>query len=172
VSSLFSVNLYDSFLGRTEYFVLNFVFLLFSVLFYFVIVNGLHNPQRWRGVFDTMLIVGGAGSTLFILKTLFGLNLPFVGYAWNVVDSLNSSFGLWMVVIFILAAGSLIKKNIGVSRALFYFFIMILAAVPLLVMGFAFLWWCCCLVLFYFYYWGLVFCKMPGWVGFRFCLRC
>lgn len=141
VSSLFSVNLYDSFLGRTEYFVLNFVFLLFSVLFYFTIVNGLHSPQRWRGVFDAILIVGGAASTLFILKTLFGLNLPFVGYAWNVVDSMNSSFGLWMVIIFILAAGSLIKKNIGVSRALFYFFIMISAAVPLLVMGFAFLWW-------------------------------
>src|SRR3989338_4206403 len=52
VSSLFSVNLYDSFLGRSENFVLNFVFLFFSVLFYFVIVNTLHNPERWRGVFD------------------------------------------------------------------------------------------------------------------------
>ncbi len=141
VSSLFSVNLYDSFLGRSEYFILNFVFLLFSVLFYFVIVNTLHNPERWRGVLDTILLVGGAASTLFILKTLFGLNLPFIGHVWNVVDSINSSFGLWMIIIFILAAGSLIKKNIGVSRALFYFFIMILAAIPLLVMGFAFLWW-------------------------------
>ncbi|TSC84216.1 MAG: SLEI family protein [Parcubacteria group bacterium Gr01-1014_13] len=141
VSALFSVNLYDSFLGRGEYFILNFVFLFFLVLFYFVIVNTLHNPERWRGVFDTVLLVGGAASTLFILKTLFGLNLPFVGFAWNVVDSVNSSFSLWMIIIFILSAGSLIKKNIGVSRALFYFFIMILAAVPLLVMGYAFLWW-------------------------------
>jgi len=139
-SALFSVNLYDSFLGRGEYFILNFVFLLFSVLFYFLLVNTLHNPERWRGVFDTVLIVGGAASTLFILKTLFGLNLPLVGTVWNVVDNANSSFGLWMVIIFILAAGSLIKKNIGVSRALFYFFIMILSAVPLLVMGYAFLW--------------------------------
>ena len=141
VSSLFSVNLYDSFLGRNEYFVLNFVFLLFSVLFYFVIVNTLHSPERWRGVFDSILLIGGLASALFILKALFGLALPFVGSVWNVVDSTNSSFGLWMIIIFILSAGSLIKKNIGVSRALFYFFIMILAAVPLLVMGFAFLWW-------------------------------
>lgn len=140
-SSLFSVNLYDSFLGRNENFILSFIFLLFSVLFYFFIVNTLHNPQRWRGVLDTILVVGGAAATLFILKTLFGLNLPLIGYALNIVDSVNSSFGLWMIIIFILAAGSLIKKNIGVSRALFYFFIMILAAVPLLVMGFAFLWW-------------------------------
>src|SRR3989344_4352845 len=123
VSSLFSVNLYDSFLGRNENFVLNFVFLFFSVLFYFVIVNALYNPERWRGVFDTVLLMGGAASTLFILKVLFGLNLPFIGFPWNVVDSINSAFGLWMIVIFILAAGSLIKKNIGVSRALFYFFI-------------------------------------------------
>jgi len=141
VSSLFSVNLYDSFLGRSEYFVLNFVFLLFLVLFYFVIVNTLHNPQRWRGVLDTVLLVGGAASALFILKTLFGLNLPLIGDVWNVVDGTNSSFGLLTVIIFILAAGSLIKKNIGVSRALFYFFIMILAAIPLLIMGFGFLWW-------------------------------
>ena len=141
VSSLFSVNLYDSFLGRNEYFVLNFVFLLFSVLFYFLIVNTLDTPQRWRGVFDAILLAGGAASTLFILKVLFKLNLPLVGSVLNVVDGTNSSFGLWTIIIFILAAGSLMKKNIGVGRALFYFFIMILSAVPLLVMGFGFLWW-------------------------------
>ena len=141
VSSLFSVNLYDSFLGRNEYFVLNFVFLLFLVLFYFALVNTLHNPQRWRGIFDTVLVVGGLVATLFILKTLFSVNLPFIGYAWNVVESANSSFGLWMIIIFILSAGSLIKNNIGVGRALFYFFIMILAVVSLLAMGFAFFWW-------------------------------
>lgn len=141
VSSLFSSNLYDSFLGRSEYFILNFVFLLFLVLFYFVIINALHTPERWRGVFDAVLIVGGVAAILFILKTLFGLNLPLVGNVWNVVDSTNSSFGLWMMPIFILSAGSLIKKSIGVGRALFYFFIMILSLVPLLIMGFAFFWW-------------------------------
>ncbi|MEK7131626.1 MAG: tetratricopeptide repeat protein, partial [Patescibacteria group bacterium] len=141
VSSLFSVNLYDSFLGRNEYFVLNFVFLLFLVLFYFALVNTLHNPQRWRGIFDTILVVGGLASALFILKTLFGLDLPLIGQVWNVVDSANSSFGLWMIIIFILSAGSLIKNNLSVSRALFYFFIMMLALVPLLIMGFGFFWW-------------------------------
>lgn len=141
ISSFFSVNLYDSFIGRSEYFVFNFVFLLFLVLFYFAIVNTLHNPQRWRGVFDAILLVGGASAVFFILKTLFGLQLPLVGSVWNVIDNSNSSFGLWLIVIFILSAGSLIKKDIGVGRALFYFFIMILAVVPLLVMGFSFFWW-------------------------------
>lgn len=141
MSSLFSVNLFDSFLGRTENFVLNFTFLTFLVLFYFVLVNALHNPERWRGMFDTILAVGGAASVLFILKTLFGLNLPMVGQVWNVVDNSNSTLGLWLIVIFILSAGSLMKNNIGVGRALFYFFIMILTIIPLLVMGFAFFWW-------------------------------
>ncbi len=141
ISSLFSVNIYDSFLGRGEYFVLNFVFLLFLVLFYFTLVNTIHNPQRWRGIFDAILVVGGLASVLFILKTLFGLNFPFIGYAWNVVETANSSFGLWLIIIFVLSAGSLIKNNLSVSRALFYFFIMILALVPLLVMGFGYFWW-------------------------------
>ncbi len=141
VSSLFSANLYDSFLGRSETFVMSFVFLLFLVLFYFLVVNTIHNPQRWRMVFDTVLVVGGVASAVFILKTLFNFSLPVVGSVWNVVDSSNSTFGLWMIIIFILSAGSLIKNNLSVAKALFYFFIMILSVVPLLVIGFGFFWW-------------------------------
>ena len=141
ISALFSTNLYDSFLGRSEYFALNFIFLAFCVLFYFVLVNFLHTPERWRGVFDTVLTVGGVASILFILKTAFNLSLPWVGSVWNVVDGINSSLGLWLMPVFILSAGSLIKRDISVGRALFYFFIMILALVPLLMMGFSLFWW-------------------------------
>lgn len=141
VSALFSSNLYDSFLGRSEYFVLNFIFLVFCVLFYFVLVNLLHTPERWRGVFDAILVTGGAASILFILKTAFNLSLPWVGSVWNVVDGTNSSLGLWLMPVFMLAAGSLIKKDISVGRALWYFFIMMLALVPLLMMGFSLFWW-------------------------------
>lgn len=141
ISSLFSNNLYDSFLGRGEYFVINFVFLLFSVIFYYIFINSINSPERWRSIMDIVLGVGGFTSVLFILKVIFGLNLPWVGSVWNVVDGTNSGFGLWLIVIFILSAGLLIKKNIGVGRALFYFFVMILAFVPLLAMGFKVLWW-------------------------------
>jgi len=140
-SSLFSSNLYDSFLGRSEYFVLNFVLFLFLALFYFLVINTVNTPERWRGIIDTLLVIGGVSSVLFILKAIFKLSLPLVGSVWNVVDGTNSAFGLWLVVIFILAAGLLIKRNLGVGRALFYFFIMILTVVPLLVMGFKVLWW-------------------------------
>lgn len=90
---------------------------------------------------DIILGVGGLSSILFILKVIFSLNLPWVGSVFNVVESTNSGFGLWLIVIFILSAGLLIKRNIGVGRALFYFFIMMLAFVPLLIMGFKVLWW-------------------------------
>ncbi|MBI2038144.1 MAG: tetratricopeptide repeat protein [Candidatus Magasanikbacteria bacterium] len=141
VSSLFSASIYDSFLGRTEYFVFNFSFFVFLVLFYFILVNLLHTPDRWRGVLDAILGVGGFASILFILKTAFGLDLPFINQFWNTVDGINSSFGLWIMPVFIIAAGSLIKKNVEVGRALFYFFVMILCLGVLLIMGFGFFWW-------------------------------
>ncbi len=141
VSSFFSANVYDSFLGRTEYFVFNFVFLLFLVLFYFVIINSVNTPERWRGALDVALVSGGLVSLLFILKTTFGINLPFFSQTWNTVDGINSSFGLWVMPLFVIAAGSLIKKNITIIRALFYFFIMLLSLGVLLVMGFAYFWW-------------------------------
>ncbi len=140
-SSLFSVNLYDSFLGRTEHFVLNFVFLLSLVIFYFILVSSLNSPQRWRWTLDAILVTGGIVSLLFILKMVFNLDLSFFGQGWNTVDGINSSFGLWVMPVFIIAAGSLIKQNVEVGRALFYFFVMILTLSVLLILGFAFFWW-------------------------------
>lgn len=141
VSSLFSASVYDSFLGRSEYFVLNFTFLFFLVLFYFVLINTLFTPERWRGVLDTILTTGLFVSILFILKTALGFSVPFMDRAWNFIDGTNSSFGLWLVPVFIIAAGSLIKKNIPSTRAIFYFMVMVAAFVSLLVMGFQFIWW-------------------------------
>lgn len=141
ISSLFSVNIYDSFLGRSEYFVFNFVFLFFLVLFYFVLINVLYTPERWRGVIDTMLAIGGVVSFLFILKTIFDVDANFLKDIWNVVDGTNSSFGLWIIPVFIVSAGSLIKKNTTIGRAMFYLLVMILSAETLLIMGFGFFWW-------------------------------
>ena len=141
VSSLFSLARYDSFLGRGETFVFNFVFLFFLVVFYLFLVNFLNTPERWRGVLDTILIGGGVASALFILKVVFKFNLPLIGQALNTVDSANSVFGLWMIPVFIISAGSLIKKNLPLARNIFYFVIMVLSLAVLLVMGFGFLWW-------------------------------
>ena len=58
ISSIFSTNIYDSFFGRNEYFVLNFIFLLFSVLFYFLLTNFLRTPLRWRWINNAVVLIG------------------------------------------------------------------------------------------------------------------
>lgn len=141
LSSLFSNSLYNSFLGRNEYFLLNFVFLLFAILFYFILINSIDSYQRWRTVIDVWLSVGGLTAILFILKTVFSFDLPWVGAVWNVVDGSNTAFGLWMIVIMMLSAGQLMKKGLNISQALFYFFILILSIIPLLAISFKVLWW-------------------------------
>ncbi len=141
VSSLFSLAKNDSFLGRNETFVLSFVFLFFLVVFYFFLVNFLQTPERWRGVLDMLLVTGGFASALFILKTIFKFDTLIFGQALNTVDSTSSAFGLWLIPIFVIAAGSLIKKNISLSRNIFYITSMLLSLGALLVVGFGFFWW-------------------------------
>lgn len=141
ISSLFSLARYDSFLGRSEVFVFNFVFLFFLVIFYLFLVNFLNTPERWRGVLDMILIGGGLASVLFIFKVVLKINLPLVGQALNTVDSASSAFGLWIMPVFIISAGSLIKKNLSFVRHIFYFVTMIASFGSLLVIGFGFFWW-------------------------------
>jgi len=172
LSSLFSSNLYISFLGRNDHFLLNFVFIFFLVLSYFVFVNTIKKSEQWKGVLDTILGVGAIISVLFILKVLLKFNLPLFGSVWNTVDGANGVFGLWMVVIFILSAGLLIGKNISVGRALFYFFVLILSFIPLLVIGFKFLWWVVLISLILLLLLGVSFIKQArvGWLTVLFTL--
>lgn len=144
VSSFFSVNLYDSFFGRGEYFVLNFIFLLSLALFYWLLTNYLNKVNLWVWIKDVLLLVGGTTATLFCSKIFFNYDLLsslFGITTWNVVDKINSTFGLWLVIIFVLAAGQLIKKNTLVGRALFYFFVALVSLMAVVSMGFPVLWW-------------------------------
>lgn len=143
LSSIFSTNVYDSFFGRTEFFVLNFIFLAFLSLFYFLIVNVADTPARWRGVVDALVISGGVSALLFILKSVFSFDvLSKLGVSvWNTIDQINSPFGLFMIVIFMLSAGQLLKKNLNVGRSLAYFFVVILTFTCLTLLSFKMLWW-------------------------------
>ncbi len=141
LSSLFSKNLYNSFLGRNEYFLINFVFLAFLALFYFVITNTVVNKNRWSMVVDSILAVGGAGAILFLIKHVFNYSLPYFGTVWNTFDGSNIGFGVWLAVIAVLAAGYLLKKNIGLVQSLFYGAVLILSLVCILVIGFKAVLW-------------------------------
>ena len=143
VSSIFSSNMYDSFFGRPEYFALNFILLFFLAVFYFLINNVLTTPARWRGLMDVVILVGGVTGLLFVLRAIFHLDiLGKLGFpVWNTIEQINSPFGIWMIIIFVLSAGQLIKKNITVGRSLTYFFISLLGFVSLILLSFNVLWW-------------------------------
>lgn len=143
LSSIFSVSLYDSFFGRNEFFVLNFIFLLFLALFYFLIVNFVSTPTRWKVMMDTVIGAGALSALMFILKMVFKFDV--LGYifapAWNAFDKLNSLFGLWLIIVFVLAAGQLIKRSLTVGRSLAYFFTALLSLSCLVLLSFNILWW-------------------------------
>jgi len=75
LSSALSVNFYYSFLGKGEYFILNFVFLFFLASFYFLIINVINTPKRWQGVVDALILTGGITGLLFFVQTVFGFSL-------------------------------------------------------------------------------------------------
>ena len=143
LSSALSSNFYYSFLGRGEYFVINFLFLLFLGILYFLAISVVNTPARWEGVCDALILSGGITGLLFFVQTVFGLDIIkyWIGSAWNTVSQLNQAFGLWMVFIFVLSAGQLIKKELTTGRSLFYFLITILSFTVLALLGFSNLWW-------------------------------
>lgn len=144
VTAVFSVNIYDSFWGRSEYFVFNFIFLFFSVLYYFLLVNQINSRVRWQWVLNFLLLAGGISVSLFLFKSFFNpswLDSWWGISTWNPIDSSNSVFGLWVVVIFVLSAGRLIKKDLSISFFVFNFLIALLSLIGIIFLGFSFLWW-------------------------------
>jgi len=144
VTSIFSVSVYDSFWGRGEYFVLNFVFLLFSILYYFLLVNHIDTRARWQLVLNSLVLIGGVTVLLFIIRSAFNpawLTALVGANIWNTIDYANSVFGLWIVAIFILSAGRLIKKDLSAGSSVFNFLVAIISLTGIALLGFGFLWW-------------------------------
>ena len=144
LSTVFSANMGHSFFGRNQYFILSFAFLFFLAVFYIMIVNLVKSNKGWRGVLDILVLVGGITGFIFILRMIFGVDLLgslFGTQVWNTIDGINSIFGLWMVVIFVLSAGQIIRSSLDVGRTLVNFLIMIISFVVLVLLSFNVLWW-------------------------------
>jgi tetratricopeptide (TPR) repeat protein len=142
-SSIFSVNHYDSFLGRNEYFVFNYFYLIFLAIFYFLITNFINTRSRWSGLVDALVYTGGFTSVLFVVKSVFKLDLlgMVIPGALNTIDKINTPLGVWMVVIFILSAGFLLKRSLPIGKSLVYFFVTLVSFVSLILLSFNILWW-------------------------------
>jgi tetratricopeptide (TPR) repeat protein len=142
-SSIFSLNNYDSFLGRSEYFILNYVFLVFLAVFYFLITNFIYTKSRWAGLLDALVFTGGFTGLLFVLKSVFKLDVLswFFPGAINTIDLVNTPFGIWLIIILMISAGVLLKKNLSVGKSIAYFSVAILTLVCLILLSFKLLWW-------------------------------
>ncbi|MDO8499096.1 MAG: tetratricopeptide repeat protein [bacterium] len=142
-SAVFSGNRLDSFLGRNEYFTLSWLFLFFLVTAYWLVVNQVKTVTRFELVFNAITLVGGFSALIFILKIVFHFDLLGLMQVnvWNTTDKLNGPFGVWLIIIFLLTAGQLIRKNISISSALYNFFIAVLAFSCLYLLSFNILWW-------------------------------
>ncbi len=143
LSAVFSGSVYDSFFGRNDSFVLNFSILGILILFFFLTINQVGTLRRWLSVNDIVLTVGGCTALLFILKIVFHIDLlsRLGGSIWNTVDITNTNFGIWLIAIFLLAAGRLIKRDRLSGRSLGYFFVALLSYTSLILLGFQLLWW-------------------------------
>lgn len=142
-SAIFSVTRTDSFLGRNDYFAFHFILLFFLALFCALIVQHVNTADRWRRSIDALVVSGGVTATLFFAKAVFHFDLlaRWFPNALNMVDPTNSAFGVWLVALFLLTAGQLIKKDLSAGRILFYFFTALLSFLSLVALNFTLLWW-------------------------------
>jgi tetratricopeptide (TPR) repeat protein len=143
LSSIFSVNIYDSFFGRSDFFTLSFITLFLLVVFYYVIVNVVRSVQSWRVLFDILLVSGFISIWFFIGKNLLKVKIldDWFGVVFNTVDSINGPFGFWVIMILALSFGQLIKKNLSWIRSVWYFLIGLSALTVLVLLNFKILWW-------------------------------
>ncbi|MBI5728993.1 MAG: tetratricopeptide repeat protein [Candidatus Magasanikbacteria bacterium] len=143
LSAFFSVTRTDSFLGRNDYFAFHFILLFFLALFFVIIIQHLNTIDRWRWSIDALVISGGAAATLFFTKTIFHFDILarwFPNNA-NMIDSINGTFGVWLIALFLITAGQLIKKDLAAGRTLLYFFTALLSFLSLIALNFTVLWW-------------------------------
>lgn len=143
LSTIFSVNVYDSFFGRSDFFALSYISLLFGVIFYYVVVNFVHTEKKWKVLVDIFLLSGFLSIIFFVLKAVFKINYlnNFFGSVLNTVDALNSLFGVWIIMVLILSFGQLIKKELGLVRSISYFVVGLSAFGVLVMLNFKVLWW-------------------------------
>lgn len=143
ISAFFSITRTDSFLGRNDYFAFHFVLLFFLALFCILIVQLLSTIERWRWSIDALVVSGATTATFFFVKTVFHIDLlarwfPNIS---NTVDSINGTFGVWLIAMLLITAGQLIKKDLSTGRVLLYFFTALISFLSLIALSFNVLWW-------------------------------
>ena len=172
LAAIFSVNIYDSFLGRSDYFGMSFVLVLFSLGLYYLIVNQVKQEKIWRWFLDVFLLVGGVSSLFFLLKTVLKFSFTFLPEVLNTIDGTNTIFGVWAIFNLLLSGVLIMKKNLNWGKTLFYFLLVLLNFAVVLFMGFSVLWWLTLVALLLALLLGIIFLNQvrAGWLSVLFTL--
>jgi hypothetical protein len=144
LSGIFSTMARASFLGRSDYFGLTVLYLTFLVLFYFLITQVVTSPRRWLLVYNVFVAVGGVTAALFVFKAVFHIDvfegLTGISTISNTIEGYNGTFGIWLVVLFTLSAGQLVKKTAGVLANILYGVVAVVSLVGLILLSFKIIW--------------------------------
>lgn len=143
ISALFSDSRLTSFIGRQDYFTMSLVFLAAGWLFFTFVNYTVTSLPRWQGVVDTIIGMGTLTALGVGAKVIFEADVlaPFTGGRFSTIDPMNSVMGVWFAVIFLLAAGQIVKKDTHVSRTILYVVAMVTIFAALMAMNFPAIWW-------------------------------
>ncbi len=143
LSSTFSIQRLDSFWGRNEYFIINAIFLVGLLLYYYLFVNTVNSLKKWRLIYDVVVISGTLLQIPYLFKTIFKWSfLPFMdGGLWNLAADSNVGFAILVVAVLIMSIGQLIKKETSYNRNLLYVISSILSLGTIFTISFPVVWW-------------------------------
>ena len=143
LSAIFSSGRAMSFLGRSDIFIINFVFLFFLGLYYWFTLHQISSVKHWLVAWELFKFSTAIVGLVFVLKTVLKWDIlqAWMGFAGGAVDRINSPLGLLMVVLFLLSAGMLIKKEISLGKIIINLVYAVLALAVLVLLSFQALWW-------------------------------
>jgi hypothetical protein len=88
--------------------------------------------------------VGGVTAALFVFKAVFHIDvfegLTGISTISNTIEGYNGTFGIWLVVLFTLSAGQLVKKTAGVLANILYGVVAVVSLVGLILLSFKIIW--------------------------------
>ncbi|PIT86202.1 MAG: hypothetical protein COU33_04415 [Candidatus Magasanikbacteria bacterium CG10_big_fil_rev_8_21_14_0_10_43_6] len=145
MSFLFSTSATASFFGFTHQFVLHILAILPAVIWTWLLIQEVRTPQRWHVCLMAFLL-GGIGALVMFLfgssALLHGvftpLHLSFVGF--NTVSTLNSVFGVYMVLLALVALGLILKKESSLWAYIIPTVTLVLSVWGMFRIGFVVLW--------------------------------
>ncbi len=142
IVTFFAPSLLVAFVGNHAYFSQNAIIFISGIGLYFFLVEYVTTRVRWTVLLDIFIATGGLTVVFFLLRVWGGSHLAALWpNIWNTLDEGNANFAVWVVVVFLLAAGQLFSKESRSWRVVLYGVTALLALVAAVLLSFQTAWW-------------------------------